>query len=172
MPSSVRQPRVARNAKSPTAPASCWTTLVLANVLVTKSRTLAYGEQRRLEIARALATDPKMIALDEPAAGMNATETVALRQLIRAHRPRWHHGNADRAHDMRLVMNVCQHIAGARLRPQNRRWHAGRNPEGRRRHQGLLGGAHGDAEEQEMSAMLEVKKLEVAYGGIKRPSGH
>ena len=99
-----------------------------------------------LEIARALATDPKMIALDEPAAGMNATETVALRQLIeRIARD----GTTVMLieHDMRLVMNVCQHIAVPRLRPQNRRWHAGRNPEGRRRHQGLPGGAHGDAEE-------------------------
>jgi len=75
-----------------------------------KSRTLAYGEQRRLEIARALATEPKMIALDEPAAGMNATETVALRQLIeRIARD----GTTVMLieHDMRLVMNVCQHIA-------------------------------------------------------------
>ncbi len=74
-----------------------------------KSRTLAYGEQRRLEIARALATDPKMVALDEPAAGMNATETVELRRLIERIA-------ADGTtillieHDMRLVMNVCQHI--------------------------------------------------------------
>jgi branched-chain amino acid transport system ATP-binding protein len=74
-----------------------------------KSRTLAYGEQRRLEIARALATDPKMIALDEPAAGMNATETVVLRQLIERIAS---DGTTVMLieHDMRLVMNVCQHI--------------------------------------------------------------
>lgn len=74
-----------------------------------KSRTLAYGEQRRLEIARALATDPKMIALDEPAAGMNATETVTLRALIERIA---NDGTTVMLieHDMRLVMNVCQHI--------------------------------------------------------------
>src|SRR5574343_1415332 len=47
-----------------------------------KARTLRYGDQRRLEIARALATDPQLIPLDEPAAGMNATEKVQLRELI------------------------------------------------------------------------------------------
>ena len=71
--------------------------------------SLAYGDQRRLEIARALATDPKLLALDEPAAGMNATETLALRGLLERIR-------ADGTtlllieHDMRLVMNVCDRV--------------------------------------------------------------
>jgi branched-chain amino acid transport system ATP-binding protein len=55
---------------------SCWTTWASAST-PTSPRTLSYGDQRRLEIARALATDPKLIALDEPAAGMNATEKVS-----------------------------------------------------------------------------------------------
>ena len=74
-----------------------------------KSRTLSYGDQRRLEIARALATDPKLIALDEPAAGMNATEKVQLRELIDRIR------NDQRTvllieHDVKLVMGLCDRV--------------------------------------------------------------
>jgi branched-chain amino acid transport system ATP-binding protein len=74
-----------------------------------KSRTLSYGDQRRLEIARALATDPKLIALDEPAAGMNATEKVQLRELIDRIR------NDNRTillieHDVKLVMGLCDRV--------------------------------------------------------------
>ena len=71
--------------------------------------TLPYGDQRRLEIARALATDPKLLALDEPAAGMNATESTALRELLRRIRAQ---GVTILLieHDMRLVMSLCDRI--------------------------------------------------------------
>jgi branched-chain amino acid transport system ATP-binding protein len=71
---------------------------------------LAYGDQRRLEIARALATDPTLLALDEPAAGMNPTETTALRELLLRIR-------ADGItvllieHDVKLVMGLCDQVA-------------------------------------------------------------
>jgi branched-chain amino acid transport system ATP-binding protein len=71
--------------------------------------SLPYGDQRRLEIARALATDPKLIALDEPAAGMNATERLALGRLIGTIRA----GGITVLlieHDVRLVMNVCDRV--------------------------------------------------------------
>ncbi len=73
------------------------------------AKHLAYGDQRRLEIARALATDPKLLALDEPAAGMNATETAALKRLLE-------HIRQDGTtillieHDMKLVMSVCDRV--------------------------------------------------------------
>ena len=74
-----------------------------------KARTLSYGDQRRLEIARALATDPQLIALDEPAAGMNATEKTQLRELIDQIR------NDNRTillieHDVKLVMGLCDRV--------------------------------------------------------------
>ena len=71
---------------------------------------LSYGDQRRLEIARALATDPQLLALDEPAAGMNPSETARLQALLQRIR-------ADGVtlllieHDMRLVMNLCDRVA-------------------------------------------------------------
>ena len=71
--------------------------------------SLPYGDQRRLEIARALATDPKLLALDEPAAGMNASETLALKGLLERIRK---DGTTILLieHDMRLVMNVCDRV--------------------------------------------------------------
>ena len=74
-----------------------------------KARTLSYGDQRRLEIARALATDPQLIALDEPAAGMNATEKVVLRELIDRIRK---DGRTILLieHDVKLVMGLCDRV--------------------------------------------------------------
>jgi len=74
-----------------------------------KARTLSYGDQRRLEIARALATDPKLIALDEPAAGMNATEKIVLRELIDRIRK---DGRTILLieHDVKLVMGLCDRV--------------------------------------------------------------
>jgi branched-chain amino acid transport system ATP-binding protein len=71
---------------------------------------LSYGDQRRLEIARALATDPRILALDEPAAGMNPTETADLQILLEKIR---HDGITVLLveHDVRLVMALCDHVA-------------------------------------------------------------
>jgi branched-chain amino acid transport system ATP-binding protein len=76
----------------------------------TMARNLSYGDQRRLEIARALATEPQLLALDEPAAGMNATETAQLRELISTIR-----GDGVTVllieHDVKLVMGLCDRVA-------------------------------------------------------------
>ncbi len=73
------------------------------------AKHLSYGDQRRLEIARALATDPKLLALDEPAAGMNATEKMELRKLLESIR---HDGVTVLIieHDVRLVMGLCDRV--------------------------------------------------------------
>jgi branched-chain amino acid transport system ATP-binding protein len=74
------------------------------------AENLAYGQQRRLEIARAMASDPQLLLLDEPAAGMNETETSDLFQLIKKIQTR---GITVLLieHDMPLVMNLCDRIA-------------------------------------------------------------
>jgi branched-chain amino acid transport system ATP-binding protein len=76
----------------------------------TLAKHLSYGEQRRLEIARALATEPLLLALDEPAAGMNASETESLKSLLKKIR--------DQGitvllieHDVKLIMGLCDRVA-------------------------------------------------------------
>lgn len=75
-----------------------------------KARNLAYGQQRRLEIVRALATKPKILFLDEPAAGMNPNETADLTELIAQIREQFNLTVVLIEHDMSLVMDICQRI--------------------------------------------------------------
>ena len=71
---------------------------------------LPYGAQRRLEIARALATDPKVLLLDEPAAGMNPQESIELMGLIRSVRDRFQLTVLLVEHNMKVVMGICERI--------------------------------------------------------------
>lgn len=71
---------------------------------------LPYGQQRKLEIARALATNPKVLLLDEPAAGMNPTETAELMEAISIIRERFHVSILLIEHDMSLVMKICERL--------------------------------------------------------------
>ena len=82
----------------------------LSNHGENQSKYLCYGDQRRLEIARALATQPKVLLLDEPAAGMNPQEKQSLMQLIRFIRERFELSILLIEHDMKLVMSICERI--------------------------------------------------------------
>jgi branched-chain amino acid transport system ATP-binding protein len=75
------------------------------------AKSLAYGDQRRLEIVRALATQPKLLLLDEPAAGMNPTEKAELTKLIRFVKDKFQISVLLVEHDMKLVMDICERIA-------------------------------------------------------------
>jgi branched-chain amino acid transport system ATP-binding protein len=75
-----------------------------------KARNLPYGDQRRLEIARALATEPKLLLLDEPAAGMNPQESVRLMHLIKDVRDAYGLTVLLIEHDMKVVMGICERI--------------------------------------------------------------
>jgi len=83
----------------------------LAKYRDSEARSLPYGEQRRLEIARTLATEPKLLLLDEPAAGMNGQESEALMHLIREVRERYGLTVLLIEHDMRVVMGICERVA-------------------------------------------------------------
>jgi branched-chain amino acid transport system ATP-binding protein len=75
------------------------------------AKSLPYGEQRRLEIVRCLATKPKLLLLDEPAAGMNPTEKVELIRLIQQVQKQFGLSILLVEHSMKVVMGVCQRIA-------------------------------------------------------------
>lgn len=84
--------------------------LGLAHFSEEKASNLPYGQQRRLEIARALATNPKFMLLDEPAAGMNPQETQELADLIRILRTKYRLTILLIEHDMKFVMRLCERI--------------------------------------------------------------
>jgi branched-chain amino acid transport system ATP-binding protein len=75
------------------------------------AKSLSYGDQRRLEIVRALATKPKLLLLDEPAAGMNASEKVELMRLIQFIKDKFQISVLLVEHDMKVVMGICERIA-------------------------------------------------------------
>lgn len=84
--------------------------LDLADVANARSRDLPYGKQRRLEIARALATQPKLLLLDEPAAGMNPQEKMELLTMVKKIRDELGVTVLLIEHDMKFVMNLCERI--------------------------------------------------------------
>src|SRR5437762_12091446 len=83
----------------------------LGKLRAESARSLSYGDQRRLEIARALATRPKLLLLDEPAACMNASEKVELMKLIRFIKEKYQIAVLLVEHDMQVVMGICERIA-------------------------------------------------------------
>ena len=83
----------------------------MADMADVKAGSLPYGAQRRLEIVRALATNPSLLLLDEPAAGMNPSETAELMENIRKIRDTFEIAVLLIEHDMSLVMNICEGIA-------------------------------------------------------------
>ena len=85
-------------------------TMKLDHLAGHRSSSLAYGDQRRLEIARALGTSPRILMLDEPAAGMNPKEKLELMDLIRFIRDTFKVGIWLIEHDMKLVMNISERI--------------------------------------------------------------
>jgi branched-chain amino acid transport system ATP-binding protein len=76
-----------------------------------EAKSLPYGDQRRLEIVRALATQPKLLLLDEPAAGMNPTEKIELMKTIQFVKDKFRIAVLLVEHDMQVVMGICQRIA-------------------------------------------------------------
>ena len=82
----------------------------LANFREQPATSLPYGDQRRLEIVRALATQPKLLLLDEPAAGMNPTEKVELMKLIQFVKDKYQIAVLLVEHDMQVVMGICERI--------------------------------------------------------------
>ena len=138
---------------------------------------LAYGEQRRLEIARAMCTDPVLLCLDEPAAGLNARESAELNALLKfIRREHAHFDPADRARHERGDGDFRPHRR-ARLRRQDRRRHAGgdpQRPEGDRglsRRRGRRGGKGRSGGRTMTQPLLAVRGVKTFYGNIMALKG-
>ena len=137
------------------------------------AQNLPYGDQRRLEIARALATRPKILLLDEPAAGMNPQEKVELMDLIRFIRDQFGVGILLIEHDMKLVMSDLRADHRAGPRRDDRRRDARRSAVESEGDRGVPGEAgvtqrHRPVNVDSSDAPAVVRNLEVCYGGIRR----
>src|SRR5690606_23775925 len=87
-----------------------WSSDVCSSDLVANARSVSHGNQRKLELARALATSPKLLLLDEPAAGMNPAEVVQLADLIQDLRQRFGVTILLIEHQMKMVMSICERL--------------------------------------------------------------
>jgi branched-chain amino acid transport system ATP-binding protein len=105
MPSAIRETQELRNKAM-----ELLELVNLSDVADVRSKDLPYGKQRRLEIARALATDPKLLLLDEPAAGMNPQEKMELLEMVKKIRDVLGVTVLLIEHDMKFVMNLCERI--------------------------------------------------------------
>ena len=94
----------------------------MAEKQTTLAKNLPYGQQRKLEIARALAAKPKILFLDEPAAGMNPQETTELTELIHQIKEQFNLTVVLIEHDMSLVMKICERIYVLDYGNMHRRW--------------------------------------------------
>ena len=102
--------------------------------------SLPYGKQRRLEIARALATDPQLLLLDEPAAGMNPQETLELADFIKEIRDHFHKTILLIEHHMDLVMGIADRIYVLDFGKLIAKGHTGGDSKQRARHRRISGG--------------------------------